>query len=254
MLNMPPPFPTELERYIFETAAKSFQNRKKTLPLLLVARRVQTWIEPLIYKQLHISNKREAQSTLDRILTGPDVLRHTVTKLALDDDYPRQPMLKQIEPIFAACPNLTHLSLSRDNTWVVLERLEDVKDDTALPPVLPHLTHLVIDFSFFSSRFKLRRYFANLPALTHLALVCGFYGSPFVDILESAMQTYARLEVLLLSYEDGEELAGPVESLRLGPSLPIYFLRFRDFSFPWWDDDKGEDIWSKAEHYSIFRC
>ncbi|KAJ7366053.1 hypothetical protein DFH08DRAFT_162878 [Mycena albidolilacea] len=55
ILNTTPMLPPELERTIFEFSASS--DLRCILTLLLVAKRVRTWMEPLLYRRLSVSHK-----------------------------------------------------------------------------------------------------------------------------------------------------------------------------------------------------
>ncbi|KAJ7044395.1 hypothetical protein C8F04DRAFT_942311 [Mycena alexandri] len=188
------PFHEDLERLIFELAALS---RPLWIPtLMLVARRVKYWVEPLLYRVVFVASERQIHKlraygfpaiTTDLaaiVHKPPQFFANAVHSLNFD----HIPAISHFVISLGACTGLTKLvlsvspgpqglhALSRLNH---LRRLELVADGIDLldedpVPVFPCLTHLELmvpedrsDESDYSDLEKLPRLF---PRLTHFAL------------------------------------------------------------------------------------
>ncbi|KAJ7445011.1 hypothetical protein B0H11DRAFT_2088191 [Mycena galericulata] len=111
-------FPSELERAIFEISALS---RPVLIPnLLLVAWRVKTWVEPLMYRAIFVTERRPldgfprfTRAMLVRLIeTKPPGFFHaSVRYLFLDEiSWPHDPVEVQRERvILTACTGVTNL-------------------------------------------------------------------------------------------------------------------------------------------------
>ncbi|KAJ6479546.1 hypothetical protein C8R47DRAFT_1074614 [Mycena vitilis] len=243
---MEPTFSTELEREIFETAALVYPE---TIPLLLrVARRVLTWIEPLLYRVVILSSWMgtvRSQRLLDMVNSRPPKLFHAVRHLALwrfrvdgvwTDDAAKQ--------LLALCTRRLSLELIQ-LTGGLRDGALDLAHD-----LFRNLTHLHVWDADHISQFAnsptqtWARIFA-LPALTHLRLD---HDAPW-DMVLTALVDCPQLELLMCLCE-----SRPVE---LASNLPVYDVRFvialdRNYHcFQDWEEGaKGRpDLWSQADRF-----
>ncbi|KAJ7164272.1 hypothetical protein C8R46DRAFT_1099161 [Mycena filopes] len=186
------PIPPELECLIFELAASS---RPVWIPsLMLVARRVKHWVEPILYRVVFVGSSGtcigEGFSVFakDRLLTtiankSPSFLSHAIRNLNLD--HAVEP--PELAAILDACTGLRNLvvNVSPGSALLALTRLEHLcrleivaevlLQLDATKPVFPSLTHLELSASHNGERPDLHvaeTYAALhlLPHLTHLAL------------------------------------------------------------------------------------
>ncbi|KAJ7657273.1 hypothetical protein DFH06DRAFT_1473260 [Mycena polygramma] len=187
--------PPELERQIFEMAARS---RPTSIPRLMrVAWRVKHWLEPLLYHTLIFNMNpidgfpRCTIETFNRIVrTKPgSFLRDSVRRVV-----GRHLSFNNISNILTACPGIEHLNITvarelahlppppRGFDALPLKKLHCdlnvfVDFDTPLAvPAFAHLTHLeLFDFLDHHGNTEAEVYarwatLGSLPHLTHLAL------------------------------------------------------------------------------------
>ncbi|KAJ7446006.1 hypothetical protein B0H11DRAFT_2290741 [Mycena galericulata] len=191
--NANPPFlPPELEREIFELSA--YLHPESAPKLLLVAPRVLTWIEPLIYRVICIEEDNAPVLHALRF-KPPQFLDKNVQHLLLDsvtDD--------AVEEILSACTRIRSLKLAID-----LDSLFGGTDlvDFSLP-LFTTITHLDM-FGVLSEFIGPWPNLALLPALTHLAILAR---TPF-DVKIQVLRNCPRVEVLVSMHtrpESVEEL------------------------------------------------
>ncbi|CAK5282260.1 unnamed protein product, partial [Mycena citricolor] len=192
-----PALPEDLERIIFLELAT--QSPRYIPALILVARRVKQWVEPVLYRMITLELPTLPDvSTLDlpsffrvHATKGPDFLARAVRHLALKDvnvafmDFifescpnTEDLLLNYTLPkhtLYASVPSLVRLPLRRLYTYVL-----DFFDGTELVPkfrpLFNNLTHLVVfgnltghgELAEAQERWRLA---ASLPQLTHLAAV-----------------------------------------------------------------------------------
>ncbi|KAJ6607694.1 hypothetical protein B0H10DRAFT_2070692 [Mycena sp. CBHHK59/15] len=175
--NLLLPLPPELEREIFETAARLYPG---TIPaLLLVAQRVLAWIEPLLYRTLVIkadmSQARDA-ARLDALIRAlrskpPTFIRDNVRNLLHQGDVHRHQVLEILSVCGGSSPDfipvleklhLQRLSIFLDDIW-------PTTDAYTLPlSVFGTITHLDL---FNLAHDNIYAAVAALPALTHVSLL-----------------------------------------------------------------------------------
>ncbi|KAF7317326.1 hypothetical protein HMN09_00468300 [Mycena chlorophos] len=181
--------PPELERRIFEAAASA---HRRTIPtLLLVAQRVSIWIEPILYRTLHIPEPRGRRYNkfLNCLsMKNPAFLASTVKCLLFFDFHGEHTLVSILEH----CTGVTHLALrhtpfQRDLSGqflALLDKMQVVKlgcnlDDLVTPiwssggfglhPMLTKITHLHIHDKLLQLMGKLDALKA-LSGLTHIAV------------------------------------------------------------------------------------
>lgn len=71
-MSVPPSFPDELQRLIFEIAAR--KSGVCALKLVVLDRRVRIWIEPIIYESIVVRNKLSASRLLETMKMKPPML------------------------------------------------------------------------------------------------------------------------------------------------------------------------------------
>ncbi|KAJ7628269.1 hypothetical protein DFH06DRAFT_1338714 [Mycena polygramma] len=83
-MDVSPVLPPELEREIFKTAAVMYPGKIPTL--LLVARRVLVWIEPLIYSVIRIADENPSicHALLSAMASKPPMFFHCVRHIILE--------------------------------------------------------------------------------------------------------------------------------------------------------------------------
>ncbi|KAJ7719090.1 hypothetical protein DFH07DRAFT_316018 [Mycena maculata] len=231
---MDPIFPTELEREIFELTA--FLRPRWMSTLILVAQRVRTWIEPLLYRVLAIQGSRERRrdpgttfrlsfASVDKILQSRLAvlrlranLRHLRFPAYCPTDYLLQilTVCETVEDLVMGptpedmiiLPLLYNLPLQRLTIcWQSLFRAYafDSESDQivrmACASLLP--THLEIRDGGFSCTGWAG--LAVMPRLTHLC-VHGLSGL-MVQILCTALQDCKALQALVVSLESRPHFA-----------------------------------------------
>ncbi|KAJ7080089.1 hypothetical protein C8R43DRAFT_965774 [Mycena crocata] len=145
-------FPLELERDILETAA---QTHLGDIPrIILVARRVRTWIEPLLYRIVEFDDPKDTLSFLDAIRAKSasvitnvkkiHSLRLSSTQFQTSDD---------IQLLLETCSGVNNLMLCNQYSYSVLTA-------PSLPTLLAamHLRRLTVqlDQLFYTSTNRLR--------------------------------------------------------------------------------------------------
>ncbi|KAJ7662751.1 hypothetical protein DFH06DRAFT_1471509 [Mycena polygramma] len=205
MAHLEPVFPVELEREIFETTALMYP--KEIPSLLRVARRVLVWVEPLLYRIIHIAgNPGMASALLSAMSTKPPQFFRAVRHLDLDSgDLGPGASLR----LFWLCNKIVDLIIRPNSTNPILlpilaqmrvQRLSMYlglmfRGSINLQHKLFHSgTHLDI----FDRQGVLEALsdVPKLPALTHL---CLHSSIPRDDILK-VLSECPRLSILLVQY------------------------------------------------------
>ncbi|KAJ7052111.1 hypothetical protein C8F01DRAFT_634025 [Mycena amicta] len=189
-----PRLPRELEREIFYTAALLDPS---TIPTLLrVARRVLTWVEPLLYRTLEFRNRPYHFSQLNAASTKPpEFLARAVRCVVLyaEPDYARD--YEAAGGTLSMCTGVTGLALAGGISVQHLvpflsampiqrfagffSQIMDVTKESpseaiAAHPLLRRLTHIDL-FDSLDTRngFAIIGILHSLPFLTHLAIARG---------------------------------------------------------------------------------
>ncbi|KAJ7022211.1 hypothetical protein C8F04DRAFT_1138604 [Mycena alexandri] len=248
-----PRLPAELEREIFETAASMYSH---SIPRLLrVARRVLTWIEPLLFRVVRV--QKQHRHLLDALLKkSPEFCCDAVRHLALLDP-PAEYSMDEAIHLLQCCKRVTNLSFGGSFT----------PDPTLIPAVLGmrlrhlsvHLKHLTSDLThpIFSSVTHLAIFdlegndqatlcaqIHTLPNLTHLSF---FVHLPPANTVIAVLARCQGLEVFLV-------LSPNVDFARtVSPAFYLHDIRFVVGTYvDYWDDweagAKGiPDFWSRAD-------
>ncbi|KAH8828816.1 hypothetical protein DL96DRAFT_1595661 [Flagelloscypha sp. PMI_526] len=180
---MDPLFHPDIEREIFEFSAYA---DSKTMPftLILVAKHVQQWIEPLIYR--HIDLYHKTSEVIPDILAigearGGDFLANAVRSISFENlDHNKTPA-EMLTKLIDACPRVNYLGLCGNPFYPGSEQPE-LQESIAK---LEELTHIGLPFSdcYFSlitSRGKLDK---TTPwCLTHVDL--GTHRFPPLKLLD----------------------------------------------------------------------
>ncbi|KAJ7485726.1 hypothetical protein FB451DRAFT_1363557 [Mycena latifolia] len=264
---VPPCFPPELEREIFETAA--LQNVAMTSTLLVVARRVFAWVEPLLYRTIALD--RSARSlglkvALDsKRASVPHFLRDNVRQLyfdSIEDD-------RSLHDILSVCTGIQTLALVRyrDDPELLrdLEALGDLRRLTAnlgdqgifdavesmdlRSPIFSNITHLDL-FDDFTGIAELSYWtdLTLLPALTHLSLF-----APHRTFIVEFLQGCKKLQALVY-HTHFEFVTSTMKELsnKISIADPRFVLMVDNWntSVSGWrvpGVNGGQDFWSRAD-------
>ncbi|KAF7314160.1 hypothetical protein HMN09_00575300 [Mycena chlorophos] len=197
MSSPTPLLPPELECAIFTLAAEL--DPPLCTVLILVARRVFVWIEPLLYQRIDFTSESASQALINAAKEKPTLLESGVRRLVIR----LKPSIDTTELItvaLPACRNLTHLCIKHSSDPLpgpdsdypgLLGTLQHLpirrlalsinrllNGPPASPPLdaaaaLPHLTHLRISHAspgLLVASTHARTFIAALPSLTHLAI------------------------------------------------------------------------------------
>ncbi|KAJ6582992.1 hypothetical protein DFH09DRAFT_978827 [Mycena vulgaris] len=207
-----PELPIELERDIFESTARAWRTDPRLrLNLMLVARRVHTWVEPIFHETtilsgnytpatirfLNLIDSKPAHffrnvkalclaHNIDRTKAACVLAVCTETRrLACWVDFDRAPQL----PALIAVLPLRHLSIEfRHFIWLL--------EHHSHSPWLEHLTHL--DLTFFWNMFSPTPFpsLASLPSLTHVSVPLSRDITP--GAITTTLATCRILQVLVI--------------------------------------------------------
>ncbi|KAJ7175005.1 hypothetical protein C8R43DRAFT_1119035 [Mycena crocata] len=269
----PPALPVELEREIFEMAARS---RVQTIPtLMLVASRVKIWVEPLLYRTLFVSNDRAARQipalpweTFQSIARQKPaiLLRCSVRHIFLDipDGVPSQDVIW----LFTACSHIENMCITGSpssqlrqhlsgHVPLPLKRLYCDLHDFFLSssqmnfthPLFSHLTHLF----HFGRPPPESEILALIPHISHLA----FYNIFFIPLFLDLLNTCKSLLVLVYLDEasDGLPDVNPRRAehpryARLVEALRFVAMKYSNGRQDWqMGAHRGVDFWSQAEDF-----
>ncbi|KAJ7499949.1 hypothetical protein FB451DRAFT_1207059 [Mycena latifolia] len=263
--GMEPRLPIDLEREIFELAAVS---QPRSIPILiLVARRIKAWLEPLIYRVLSITNldrieegtmritKRACLKMLDAkpapffhghvrhvSLTNPEAtLEESVHILSKFTGAVGLALFQiALTPIFL--PPITAMPLER--FAVDLELLFGKSGVDFGHTLFSRLTHLDMFDSTPLDAWAVA--FGQLPHLTHLSV---WPGKP--AFFRGVLQHCAQLEVLALVFTDQYGLQEGLEEYRFfGDDPRSVLMSVDDFLNDWEVGARGgEDFWVRAERF-----
>ncbi|KAJ7446017.1 hypothetical protein B0H11DRAFT_2249198 [Mycena galericulata] len=247
----PPFFPPELEREIFELSAH--RHPRSAPKLLLVAHRVLTWIEPLIYRVISI--ERNNAPILHAFRLKPtqffdNNVQHLFVDSVTDDE---------VEEILSACtgirsfvlfgssPSLlpTVLRLRPQKLAIQLDTLFgriDLVDFTL--PLFTTITHLDL-YDIPSEFIRPWPNLALLPALTHVALLAD---TP-LDVKKQVLRNCSRVEVLVnmhIHSTTSFEWSPFVEDVRFVSII----LKTTDYKTDWESGANGGiDFWARADKF-----
>ncbi|KAJ7444647.1 hypothetical protein B0H11DRAFT_2249922 [Mycena galericulata] len=231
--NANPPFlPPELEREIFELSAHL--HPESAPKLLLVAHRVLTWIEPLIYRVISIQGN--CAPVLRMLRSKPTQFFGDNVHCLLGDGVPAA----ELEEIFLSAV----LSLRPQKLGMDLYSLFGDTDlvDFSLP-LFTTITHLDL-FDIISELVEPWSNLALLPALTHLALLAI---TP-LDVKIQVLHNCPHVEVLVSMHtrpESFEELAFAEDVRFVSMSLSN-----KQYKLDWNSGaNGGMDFWVRADKF-----
>ncbi|KAJ7115091.1 hypothetical protein C8R43DRAFT_125042 [Mycena crocata] len=271
--KLDPTFPTEIERAIFELAAWS---DPRAIPrLILVAKRVAIWIEPLLYKTLSVTEPQRIGETKRLRIMGrravdmldgkpASFLREHVRHIALTSVF-----LPVVEAVLLKCTRAVNLALFQDDdshqTSALLPRL------AAMPlqrlscdleslfygwgmdfthPMFAQLTHL--DFLSVPTNWESCTTgvgVGQLPRLTHLSFGLSVRCGEAAHLrFRAFLANCELLEALVLVTKDGDRLRG-YEYFADDPRAVVMFM-LQNLLEDWEiGADGGEDHWVRADRF-----
>ncbi|KAJ7509229.1 hypothetical protein B0H11DRAFT_1313457 [Mycena galericulata] len=277
--EMDPVLPPELERTIFETCALSSPTSIPTL--ILVAQRVKTWTEPILYRTICLSHRRMfhfPHMTVDGLLSAIDhksasFFAQNVRNLFIGDlelgSSPSQE--SKIQAILTAFTGLTNLFADRlaigtctgvaflrplgavtslQRISIALASLFKGNITNFLDPIFHHLTHLETRSPFYLGTHRpsyLARRAADwaglalLPCLTHFAFSDGHAR----EAILTAVLRCPKLECCVLFRPPQVDRAGWI------PRGDVRFVAMsapEDMGVDWLGvATGGDDYWVRAE-------
>ncbi|KAJ6481923.1 hypothetical protein C8R45DRAFT_1003463 [Mycena sanguinolenta] len=240
--------PPELERQIFEIAANS---HSKSIPtLLLVARRVKIWLEPILYNVVFLSPSPSGFE-----FQSPAISQH-VRHLCITyaEVSPRC-----LDPILANYSAVQNLALAGRHSGLLpfisamplrrmstnLANLFSSGGIDFMHPLFSRITHLQVWDNLDTTRWEDWRGLAAIPNLTHLA----FLMTKSFLIFQNTLAACPGLKVLIYQYSslsDNPEFG--VESL--AHDTRFVCLHAKSFYVEWQRGARGgEDFWVRAEKF-----
>ncbi|KAF7298565.1 hypothetical protein MIND_00803200 [Mycena indigotica] len=261
--------PVELEGKIFELAF--LQNPLDILSLLLVCKRIYTWIEPLRFRTVRLNDSAHSHAFMSELRCKPAAYfeRH-VKSLMLESDF--KWTLDDVCEIMGKCQGIIHFGTTyRFNEPILLGMLASMRVRSltlslgplfafVLRPIdsghaaLAHTTHLVLHDKLLSGELLLQRVhdaLPGLPALTHLRLKLH-YRSQFHDFA-MLLKSCPRLQILLLNSDSNNSLAWT--HLTFSDPDPRLVVSREPFAYSdFWKDWEvkargGIDLWARAEDF-----
>jgi hypothetical protein len=255
---MPPTkLPEDVERLVFETAAKwPDVNFKRIRNLLLVARRVHAWLETFLYESIFITSSNIVP--ISRALASkPLEFRQKVKTIMLMS---ADSLHHLTEEILHMCQGITKLSIEGWVPFLALAHLRPRKLSLMLDwitdeagssfdlPFFENVTHLELYTAYDFSQLKLAP-LDRLPSLTHLALADLFpfeWGTEPVGALKKLAESCCRLQMIVLVFDDDDDIPDISTTLTSIQWPPIYQSTSQYFELDWVDHLSGKDIWTRA--------
>ncbi|KAF7367202.1 hypothetical protein MSAN_00980500 [Mycena sanguinolenta] len=255
-----PRLPPELERGIFEIAALA---RPAAIPvLMLVARRVRIWVEPLLYrvvflKDVSMDNIGLPVFTAAALEQISHNLRH-VKYLFIDDESIE---VTDVEEWLLACPGITNLYAQFGCTPTILPSISSFTDITHLTidvralsgttvplPLFLAVTHLeLLDFTDEGDTVdRVCPNLSSMPCLTHMAL--NMYLDTLLSHAALCANTQLRCIVFLstMAPSDGSPLLDDSRFVCIQEEVRYYTDWLNGAVF-------GEDYWSLADAFLAAR-
>ncbi|KAJ7670079.1 hypothetical protein DFH06DRAFT_1321096 [Mycena polygramma] len=271
----PPSLPVDLERLIFEVTALSWPRR-----LIMVAWRVKTWVEPLLYRTIIVADSRsDPRAKFRQGTDSPFAIESSVLLSLIHTKQP--PFFKDSAPqlflklsdtndeavILAACSNVENLWLSTQATAILpelnvplrrlhcsLRALFGYESIDFTHKMFASITHLELfdvpqDIGLQMDE-NVWMELTHLPRLTHLA----FNDEQYIPTCFSLLRVWTSLRVLvvLLYRTDGR---GPEMLHDAGVPELAHDPRFIIMRCPEYLEDwvmgayRGEDYWSRAGNF-----
>ncbi|KAJ7483899.1 hypothetical protein B0H11DRAFT_1193551 [Mycena galericulata] len=253
--------PPELEREIFECAAIYHPN---LIPSLLrVARRVQLWVEPYLYRII-VTHPGPPYTIVEDAILRPtphskpaSFYRDAVRHVYLSHQHDVSPEILQmftrtrnLAMTATSSPELLPILLEMDLRRLSLS-LEDIFDSRQhidlKHPLFNSITHLDVFDAMGEIDAYIAPHLASLPALTHLCLNNRVPG----HILRALLSDCPRLRLLVNLWYYQKASSGRA----LADDPPVADRRFvvglyRDYQREWTAGARGEpDFWTMAEDF-----
>ncbi|KAJ7707208.1 hypothetical protein B0H14DRAFT_3643677 [Mycena olivaceomarginata] len=249
--------PAELERKIFELAAHA---RSKSIPtLLLVARRVKTWLEPILYSVFVFSDPIDGHVCFDPVqfsflIQSQEISEH-VRHLFVSHE-----LGPHLDLVLASCSAVQNLALG-SSLWpdhlpflstMPLRRLSTAIAN-AFPaiavdfthPLFSNLTHLELMDRLEDAPWEEWKGLALIPNLTHLA----FLMQKSLAVFQGALDACPALQVLVYLYFKGIVY----EEIHLQPlaqDTRFICMPAPPFASDWQIGARdGDDFWVRAERF-----
>ncbi|KAJ7253577.1 hypothetical protein C8J57DRAFT_1722458 [Mycena rebaudengoi] len=254
--------PSELERAVFETAA--FLDYNHIPRLLLVAHRVHTWLEPLLYHVLICGTFKphRLQAILDRkSLESTDFVERHVRHLLFTGGF------SSTEKTLSVCSGATDIAFFSYVGPAYLPHLERIRptrlsinisqlfggSPAFSSSMFSNITHLDIsDGTIPKSAESLWNGVTSLPHLTHLSFNCSDrLPDGFLHMILDECKILDALIILVQVFEF-TELEGATPH---PPVFPIHDVRFViacciDFTEDWVAGAWGrDDFWLQADNF-----
>ncbi|KAF8965546.1 hypothetical protein BDZ97DRAFT_1811204 [Flammula alnicola] len=211
----PPFLPQDLERCIFEIAAPDNGGSKCSIvKLMLVARRVNEWLRPILYRvfnqtahRLYPDFKKFPSLKLEDV---GHFAKHFITHSSFTNE--------EINHLLSSCPNVYDLAIWIAGTFkFFLPNIQHLRlrrlsaelafftEEDLLHPTLSDLTHLNIISSLGAEDWKSWKKLTKLPHLTHIKL-----DSPVsIEVVRNLVLRCTRLRYLIISgYPKGMSVDG----------------------------------------------
>ncbi|KAJ7847815.1 hypothetical protein B0H14DRAFT_2510340 [Mycena olivaceomarginata] len=198
--------PVELERKIFEIAAQS--NSAFIPTLLLVAHRVKTWLEPMLYSVVVFSDPIDGHVRFDPVRFGSAIQSQTISEHVknLLTPYENFPLL-DLDLILASCSAVQNLVLFPNQSDLLpflstmpLRRLSTALTDVFpatgvdfMHPLFSRLTHLELMDTLTNAVWEEWKGLTLIPNLTHLA----FLIEKSLAIFQGVLAACPALQVLV---------------------------------------------------------
>ncbi|KAF8208936.1 hypothetical protein K438DRAFT_1813164 [Mycena galopus ATCC 62051] len=224
-----PLFPPELERKIFELAV---QSSTKLIPkLLLVARRVKIWVEPMLYPVVVFRDPLPGHISFNWVDRLPPThipqIRHLFVPLVI---FERQTSL--LLPVLAKCSSLHDLVIM--NTPMIRE------SSPLLPTLLAEipLTRLCLSAENLFAPRRADFTHALFAQITHLDLldeVCGPWDPRWTSLARMQRLTHLAFDLSMSKQRDWESVLHG--ALAHCPALQVLALMWS----PWLRDEMREN-------------
>ncbi|KAJ7776345.1 hypothetical protein B0H16DRAFT_1684224 [Mycena metata] len=264
-ITLPPRLPFDLERTIFELAARSFRGR---IPiLLLVSQRVHKWVEAILYRLVIVETYTSRLSdypvfsheVIVRRSDNLEFLRASVRYLFIIDASSIPP---EVANIVSACNLLKTLAyapakspadLLRDKQYLqrltinVTAFLACSPPESTGDPLLPSLTHLELLDTYWGHDEPpdLSAHLALVPNLTHLAL----NGIQYSVSLNDMLRADSRLRCIVFFAD-----AAPARHPLSDDHRVVYVEQHTNYQLDWIRGiDGGKDYWALADAFIAAR-
>ncbi|KAJ7239499.1 hypothetical protein C8J57DRAFT_1478395 [Mycena rebaudengoi] len=279
--TVPPIFPPDLEREIFEMTAT--EHPKTMTSLVLVAHRVLQWIEPLLYRTLVLTHKSRQHRVYALMLAAqrtPAKFTKYTQNLFLWHEQ-NSPNDKCAMLLMSLCNGISRLSLF-DSKPAMLPALDNMRVNRLAVslaslfgnpsdpcqigigrPLFQAVTHLEV---WDTSELAVGAPFAQLPALTHLCVTqqrgCVIQQRGDLQLFLSILKKCEKLHVLIDGYWFQVEFK---QVLVDDPRLVLMTHFLGEYVAEWEVGIKGgQDFWARAEKFiakkkrgeikPVFRC